>query len=365
MKQKGINRLLTKVSVVFLMVFMVFGAATHTTYAQTETITKIMPLGDSITDCDFWRTMLFNKLADNGFNVESVGSQYGNHEGHSGMLVTQLAMTDQLTTWLNTSNPDIVMMHFGTNDCWGNAGTDKILDAYTKLVAQMRANNPNMIIVVAQIIPMHPNDTLDYKFIIEDLNAGIEDWAAELTTEASPIILCDQYTGFDVDADTYDGAHPNASGSQKMCENWYATLSAILTGSVVTPEETPEVTPTPEPEETPEPEVTPSPEPEETPAPEQTGTLALEPVVSSWNTGYTMTMNIKNTSSETVDGWKLVVNKADFEISNIWCAEITEDGDKLIITPMTWNSTLAAGSSTSFGFQGVGAPVADFEYYFE
>ena len=81
----------------------------------SEKCVRIMPLGDSITDCDFWRTMLYNQLIDNDYNVEFVGSR-GTHEGHSGMLVTDLAKTNDLATWLSGSNPDIVMMHFGTND---------------------------------------------------------------------------------------------------------------------------------------------------------------------------------------------------------------------------------------------------------
>ena len=350
-KQKSIIRLLARISMVFLFVSMVFTPATSVTYAAT-TPTKIMPLGDSITDCDFWRTMLFNKLADNGYDVQSVGTQYGNHEGHSGMCVTNLAQTTQLSEWLAASNPDIVMMHFGTNDCWGNAGTDKILDAYTTLVGQMRANNPNMIIVVAQIIPMHPNDTLDYDFIIRDLNSAMVDWANELTTSESPIILCDQFTGFNVDQDTYDGAHPNSSGSQKMCDRWYETLSSILSAEDKPVEA--EV-----PTEPVEPEVPTEPEAPEAPV---DGVLKLDTVLSTWNTGYTMTVNITNTSNETVNGWELKVNKADFDISNIWCAEVTESGEYLIIRPMSWNATISAGGSVSFGFQGNGTVTEDFAY---
>ena len=313
-KQKSIIRLLARISMVFLFVSMVFTPATSVTYAAT-TPTKIMPLGDSITDCDFWRTMLFNKLADNGYDVQSVGTQYGNHEGHSGMCVTNLAQTTQLSEWLAASNPDIVMMHFGTNDCWGNAGTDKILDAYTTLVGQMRANNPNMIIVVAQIIPMHPNDT-------------------------------------------YDGAHPNSSGSQKMCDRWYETLSSILSA-----EDKPVEAEVPTEPETPtepvEPEVPTEPEAPEAPV---DGVLKLDTVLSTWNTGYTMTVNITNTSNETVNGWELKVNKADFDISNIWCAEVTESGEYLIIRPMSWNATISAGGSVSFGFQGNGTVTEDFAY---
>ncbi len=341
-KQKSKRRLIARLSVVFLFLFMIFESSAPSAYAtSTTTTTKIMPLGDSITDCDFWRTLLFNKLTSNGYDVKSVGTQYGNHEGHSGMCVTNLAATDQLSTWLNAANPDIVMMHFGTNDCWGNTGTTKILDAYTKLVTQMRKNNPNMIIVVAQIIPMHPNDTLDYKSIILDLNTAMVGWANNLSTSESPIILCDQYTGFSTDTDTYDGVHPNASGGQKMCDRWYETLSTILTG-----EPTPTPTPTPEPTPT-------------------DNVLKLDTVVSAWNTGYTMTVNITNTSNTNANNWKLTVNKADFDISNIWCAQIIESGDYLIITPMSWNMAISAGSTVSFGFQGVGKPPVDFSYTLE
>lgn len=345
-RKKAIYHVFAQMSMMFLAIFMLFGTVSQNIYAQAATTTKIMPLGDSITDCDFWRTMLFNKLDENGFNVESVGSQYGHHEGHSGMLVTQLAATNNLEKWLDASNPDIVMMHFGTNDCWGNTGTQKILDAYTKLVAQMRANNPNMIIVVAQIIPMHPSDQYDYKTIIEDLNAAMVDWANKLTTAESPIILCDQYTGFNADTDTYDGAHPNASGSKKMCENWYQTLGSILNGTVVTPQE---------PEDSTE-------DPVEKEDPVTQAALVLEPSISAWGTGYTVTMTLKNISKEAVTDWRLILNKDDFNISNIWCAEVTESGDKLIIKPMSWNSTIAPGSSITFGLQGVGTVTSDFEY---
>ena len=49
-------------------------------------------------------------------------------------------------------------MHLGTNDMWGNfIPTSSIIAAYGTLVDQMRANNPNMKVIVAQIIPMNPS----------------------------------------------------------------------------------------------------------------------------------------------------------------------------------------------------------------
>lgn len=332
-KQKSKFRFAAKISSVFLLLFLIVQNTIPFAYSASTT-TKIMPLGDSITASDFWRTSLLNKLTSNGYDVEFVGTQ-GSHEGHGGMLVTNLAATDQLTGWLSSTNPDIVLMHFGTNDCWSNIGTTAILNAYTILVEQMRANNPNMKIVVAQIIPMHPNDDADYDARVVDLNSSMVSWASELSTSESPIILVDQYTGFDTSTDTYDGVHPNSSGSQKMCDKWYESLSTILP----TPE-TPPVTPTPVPNEN----------------------LQLTTDTNAWSNGYIMNIYIKNTSNSTVSDWKLIVNKSDFDISNIWGAEITESGDTYIIKPLSWNQTISAGGTVNFGFQGVGTPVSNFSY---
>ncbi|PXV95691.1 lysophospholipase L1-like esterase [Lachnotalea glycerini] len=321
---------------IFLFIFFMIQNTMPVVYAATTT-TKIMPLGDSITDCDFWRTLLFNKLTVNGYDVKFVGSQ-GTHEGHSGMLVTDLAATTNLTDWLSASNPDIVMMHFGTNDCWSNKGTEAILDAYTVLVAQMRANNPNMKIVVAQIIPLHPNDDADYIARVKDLNSSMLSWSRDLSTSESPITLVNQYSGFDTSTDTYDGVHPNNSGSQKMCDKWYETLAALLAISPTTPSST---------------------------ASDLDGTLQLTTETNAWSTGSTINLYIKNTSNAKVSGWKLIINKSDITISNIWGGVLTESDDTYMITPLSWNQVIDAGGTINLGIQTTGIPEANFSYTLE
>lgn len=93
--------------------------------------------------------------------------------------------------------------------------------------------------------------------------------------------------------------------------------------------------------------------------------LTLTSSISSWSTGFTASFNVTNTSDEAVDTWTVKIKKDGFTISNIWCAEVEETDDYYIITPMTWNSNLAAGAFTSFGFQGVGSIAEDFEYIVE
>ena len=372
MKMKSIKRLIAHVLCVMLVVGTFVHTASPAVQVKAAEATKIMPLGDSITDCDFWRSKLFNKLTDNGYNVKSVGTRYGGHEGHSGMLVTDLAKTNDLTTWLDATNPDMVMMLFGTNDCWCDKGAKAILAAYTTLVGQMRENNPDMIIVVGKVTPLIPNFTSDFVYRAEELALAIDGWAEELTTEKSPIYVVDQFTGFDAMTDTYDGVHPNEAGSVKMCNKWYDSLSKILDGDTPEVSESPAVSETPVISETPAvsetpviseaPEVSETPQISETPASSKPSTnLTLTTEVNAWSTGFTMSANVNNTSDTAVTDWKLTIDKGDFTITNAWCVEIEETDDKYIITPMSWNSTINVGGYTSFGFQGTGS-VTNFSY---
>jgi lysophospholipase L1-like esterase len=125
-------------------------------------------------------------------------------------------------------------MHLGTNDVWVHDTMlpATILAAYTKVVAAARVENPSVRFLVAQIIPMNPRDPNPScdgcAARVTALNAKIPAWAAENSTEASPITVVDQWTGFDVVADTYDGVHPNGSGSAKMAARWFAALEPLF-----------------------------------------------------------------------------------------------------------------------------------------
>jgi lysophospholipase L1-like esterase len=60
------------------------------------------------------------------------------------------------------------------------------------------------------------------------LNAAIDAWAPSKSTPASPIIVVDQYTGFNADTHTRDGVHPNDAGSQNMANQWAAALEPLF-----------------------------------------------------------------------------------------------------------------------------------------
>ena len=213
--------------------FMAFGPGN---VAQAATPVRIMALGDSITGSPgCWRAVLWQMLP--AAKVDFVGTlppqgcgftYDGENEGHGGYLVTNVASQNLLVGWLAATHPDVVMMHFGTNDVWSNIPTSTILAAYTTLVGQMRASKAGMRILVAQIIPMNPSTCAECAARVVNLNAAIPAWAASLTTAASPITVVDQWTGFNDATDTYDGVHPNDAGNVKIANRWYPAVSAAI-----------------------------------------------------------------------------------------------------------------------------------------
>ncbi|KAI1356628.1 carbohydrate esterase family 3 protein [Xylaria sp. FL0043] len=205
--------------------------------AQNATL-RYMPFGDSITEIVCWRALLWEKLQSTEFaSVNWVGSgktenncgdtKYDrDNEGHSGFLAINIANSKQLVGWLQTNPADVITMHLGTNDIvQQNKPVDQIIAAFTTLVGVMRDSNPNMKIIVAQIIPMGFGS---YNTAIQNLNKAIPTWAQGLNKTESPIWVVDQYTGFNGASDLRDGVHPNQSGDTKMANVWYPALINAL-----------------------------------------------------------------------------------------------------------------------------------------
>jgi lysophospholipase L1-like esterase len=218
--------------------------------ASSFSVIKIMPLGDSITggtrgkSC--WRAKLWVKLHTDGFNdIDFVGSnkedsscgiEYdSDSEGHSSTLITDMAKNNILPGYLTNAKPDIILLHYGSNDIGfgipgGGCNMQQIEDAYTKVLTQMRAYKPNIVLLVAHIIPLNrgaacPNCARD----VVTLNNFIAQWGPAHSTAQSPIVVVDQYTGFNVNTDTADGIHPNDQGHEKMANKWLPPLEAAIT----------------------------------------------------------------------------------------------------------------------------------------
>lgn len=203
--------------------------------------TKIMPIGDSITqmysDHDSYRRPLWHLLQNGGFNVDFVGSQNLNkggppphpdfdmdHEGHSGWRTDE--MVAGIGAWARSFRPNVALVHLGSNDVFQYQSNSSTIAELGQLIDTLRVVNPNIKILLAQILPSTFNAT-----DIVDLNSRIPGLAASKNTAQSPVIVVDQWTGFSVSQDMYDGVHPNDTGDQKMANKWYAALTGAMSNA--------------------------------------------------------------------------------------------------------------------------------------
>jgi hypothetical protein len=135
-----------------------------------------------------------------------------------------------MATLMATHDPDLVMIQLGVNDVWGGtAAIAPILDNYTELVEQARAHNPNVVVVVAQIHQIITDDCANTASTTkaQELVEAVPGWAAEVTTEQSPVGVADLWTNSDP-TEANDCVHPNDAGAQRMAENWYKALKDIV-----------------------------------------------------------------------------------------------------------------------------------------
>ncbi|WP_241562648.1 SGNH/GDSL hydrolase family protein [Streptomyces hoynatensis] len=191
---------------------------------------RVMPLGDSITDGitvpGAYRIDLWQKFVAAGQEVDFVGSlsngpsQLGDHdhEGHSGWTIAQIDAN--VTNWLATYDPDVILLHIGTNDMYGSdpAGAPARLSA---LIDHITAQSPDAELFVATIIPISFADST-----VRTFNAQVPAIVQSKVDAGRHVHLVDMYRALTV-ADLADGVHPNATGYGKMATAWYDALLSV------------------------------------------------------------------------------------------------------------------------------------------
>ncbi|MET8850712.1 cellulose binding domain-containing protein [Amycolatopsis sp. NPDC004625] len=86
--------------------------------------------------------------------------------------------------------------------------------------------------------------------------------------------------------------------------------------------------------------------------PPATGACRVGAVVSAWNTGLTESITITNTSSTAITGWSLAFAlPAGQTITSGWSATYSPSSGQVTATNVGYNAELAAGASTTIGFQ--------------
>jgi lysophospholipase L1-like esterase len=226
-------RLMTATAVILLLSFVVANGLTAAEPASR--VWRIMPIGDSITEGGssfvVYHVPLFERLTAAGYRVTFVGSRTAPtkvgplaHEGYGGKNAEFLATV--VPKSFREHPADVALIHAGHNHFAEERPVPGIVAATETIITGMRVVNPQVIVLLAQVIPSAKQPKYSYH---PDLNRALAELAQRLTTAASPVLIVDQTQGFDPVADTVaDQVHPNQRGADKMAAAWFAALTRVL-----------------------------------------------------------------------------------------------------------------------------------------
>ena len=225
-----------------LIAISLFFTGTLYLNAEDNASIRIMPLGDSITydnrESDLsdprpistrsgYRSHLWYMLQDIGFGADFVGSRVAgasvtppfdpDNEGHPGWHSLDIA--ERAYSYMANSQPDIVLLHIGTNDHGTFAGgVDNILNEINQY--ENESGKP-IHVFVALIIDRREHDK-----IISQFNENVKKVVASRILAGDQITLVDMYQGAGLSsADYADNTHPNSNGYYKMAVAWFNALT--------------------------------------------------------------------------------------------------------------------------------------------
>ena len=212
--------------------------------------TRIMPLGDSITrgttdpnppdpNVVGYRQTLYLDLTDEGYDVDFVGGVQGggsavpafdiDHEGHGGWEADEIVNGNSgdlgagaLADWLAAHEPDIVLLHIGTNDISDGETPADIVSQVELILDEIFAYDTKIVVILAQIINQNPYSqaTTDFNNLLPDM--------VDFHPQSDNIFVVDHESALTYPGDLVDNVHPNMTGYSKMADVWFDTLENIL-----------------------------------------------------------------------------------------------------------------------------------------
>jgi hypothetical protein len=229
------------------------------TVYNKETI-NILPAGNSITNgtdtFNSYRRELWKMMQAKNYNFDFVGSWSKHHmggevpnpdfdmdhEGHSGWTFEHFfkppdwdSVRGNVYRWLRLYKPDIVLLELGTNDVFQCRKTEDMMKDFVQLIQVYRTANPAVKIFVAQIPPLGDKWAKQdlcgngiYEISVKALNREISTYAKQYSTEASPVIVVDQFTGVNPAIHMYDDIHPNDAGEKIMAQRWFNAIEKYM-----------------------------------------------------------------------------------------------------------------------------------------
>jgi hypothetical protein len=225
-----------------------------------------MPVGDSITRGYLgslyrwgYRKPLYDLLTGSDFDFDFVGCKIDGsfadpqHEGRDGWRADELLYgragapaEGKLSDWLVADQPDVVLLHIGTNDVTqGNADPCEVNALLDVIDNYEIASGRHVTVILALIINRRIDSPAYKRAQTTQLNSDVNAIATSRIANGDDIIVVDMESVLDyaIGADMSDEVHPNDAGYTKMAQVWYDALADyfnsfvfVISGRVVEPD---------------------------------------------------------------------------------------------------------------------------------
>ncbi len=223
-----------------------FFCLAFTLQAQTPTVVRIMPVGDSITDGSSYsspgnggpgggyRRPLWLSLTNAGYNVDYVGLLTINpatdvpmpthHEGHSGWKIDQIYSNMVNAVFGNTEDPDVLLIMIGTNDFGGGYDVNNATNRINQLIGLVTTRWPYCKVIVASLTrrgaPYEAN-------IQTNFNNSLPGIVSNYQAVGKQVYFTDMHSAVPL-SDFPDSLHPNTNGYVKMATNWFPAITNVI-----------------------------------------------------------------------------------------------------------------------------------------
>lgn len=220
--------------------------------AASTPVTRIMPLGDSITRgigqeycadsdpqlCKGYRVPLHNHLVTaarpKGFKWTWVGPVNDqpapgfDHAGNGGWTIDRIA--ENVGEWQRRYRPDVIILHAGTNNITSAESGPVVAEKLRLLLVRIRTNQPSVRVFVGRIIPVNTawvrptesKNNRDYANRVSSVVTALGGSGNKLYTFDARMIGQESL---------FDAHHPNNFGYRKMAYQIYESMRGVLPGS--------------------------------------------------------------------------------------------------------------------------------------
>ncbi len=206
-----------------------------------STSTRIMLLGDSITagfngsnPVGGFRDDLDNLLLNAGSEHDFVGTLNdgigfdADHEGHGGWTVN--LMLADIDSFLIETDPEMILIHLGTNDISANEGVETTISEMDSLLEHIYMHDMTTIIHLSGLIPRNDPEGPQKDSLTTELNSGylgmVNDWQGR----GFPIKYVDHNSAFRANPNWRndlldDHVHPTNAGYSVMAQTYFDSLA--------------------------------------------------------------------------------------------------------------------------------------------